>query len=77
MVGPGGRAPSWTDEDVEKYKQEKHAELQEGKKEELQTELKNLQGFIEEITKGRVDSPDSERWYVNAKIRVLGELLGK
>lgn len=77
MVGPGGEAPSWNDEDVEKFKQEKLSELQAGKKEELQTELKNLQGFIEQISKGLVDSPDSERWYVNAKIQVLDELLAE
>ena len=75
MVAPGGKAPSWTDEYLVKYKQAKLAEMQEGKQEVLLDELKNLKGFMEEVSKGMVDTSKSEQASVMDKIKVLEDLI--
>lgn len=75
MVGPGGKAPKWTAEYLEKYKKKKLSEINEGKKEALLDELKNLKGFMEEVSKGMVDTSKSEQSSVMDKIKVLEDLI--
>jgi len=62
---------------VEKYRQEKLAILKQGKKEEVEQELKRHQGYMDIYRKGNVSDHQLSIKFRLAKIEVLKEILEK
>lgn len=62
---------------VEKYRKEKHQELQQGGREELESELDRLEGYYEACERNEVSDLAVNIDFCFAKINALKEVLGK
>jgi hypothetical protein len=60
---------------VEKYRKEKERQLMDGRKEELEKELRHLEAYSEGLSRGEISDVLVNIRFCRAKLRVLREVL--
>jgi hypothetical protein len=63
------------DSHVEKYREEKERQLKEGKRKELEEELRGIEGYLEGIWRGEISDIQVNIRFHSAKLQVLKEVL--